>query len=363
MIGGLIGYDFLPFYTGGYFYWKDIDLLYSLPALARLQNQIIGIPETGVAAFLNPPYVGLVYGILSFLPYTTAFILWTLVSIACLLLAAVVIFKYLLPEDLKKQGLSLGLLIIVIFSFYPTFSGLQLGQNHAHSLLLVALIVVLTKAKRPYLTGLAAGLLLYKPQMLIGWILVWLLTKNFRTLFSLSVTGAVWVSLSVLHKGISPYFDYLQFMRENSLIVALGHLHDVTPIASFSRLFYILRGSILPVSVSVGVMLVLASGLWLLRRYPGQSDRYLPMLAILFPMLCSPHFMQYDLLVVVPLFVLWAANSRSVRLLYAVIFVYFSVLILFSVSEFVNFPVMGIIPLFLLFHILKDMFAGQPKPA
>lgn len=205
LVGGLISYDFLAFYSGGYIYWTDIDHLYNLNALAQLQNQLIGIPETGVNAFRFPPFMGFIYGLFSFTSYLPAFILWTILSLACLILSSVLLSHHLIPKSLHQSRMKAGYLMVIILSFYPTLFGLQNGQNHCHSLLLITLIIILSQTKYKFWTGFCAAFLLYKPQIVIGWLLVWLLTKNWRTLLSFSLTGSLWVGLTVLHRGISPY--------------------------------------------------------------------------------------------------------------------------------------------------------------
>jgi hypothetical protein len=133
-------------------------------------------------------------------------------SVSCLLFSSFLLYRYLLPEDLKISGVSLGYLLILLFSYYPALFGLQIGQNHAHSLLLVTFLAIFTIKKNPGWAGLCAALLLYKPQMLVGWLLLWLLLKYYKALLVFFLVGGTWVGLTLLHKGISPYLDYLQFI-------------------------------------------------------------------------------------------------------------------------------------------------------
>lgn len=360
--GGFISYDFLSFYGGGKLYWTDISNLYNLNALANLQSQLVGIPESGMNYFPFPPFVGLAYGLFSFMPYLSSFLLWTALSVGCLVASALIMFRYLLPADLKKSGITLAYLLALLFSFYPTLFGLQNGQNHAHSLLLITLMTVFTLQKRQGWAGMCAALLLYKPQILVGWLLLWLLIKYYKALLAFILAGAAWAGLAFLHIGISPYLAYLQFIPQNASVYTLGHVWDVTPIAILSRLTIGLTGITGLTSIySLLAFSGLAIGMvFLVLKFPENRGTLPLMLALLFPFLGNPHFMFYDLVLLFPLFILWSQLSRSRLVLYSAIGLYFSALILPIFSEAVDFPVMGVLPVFLLVALWLDL---RDKPA
>src|SRR5512135_303964 len=58
LFGGFIGYDFLSFYSGGKLFWTDTANLYNQGVLAKLQSQLVGIPQSGLNYFPYPPYDG-----------------------------------------------------------------------------------------------------------------------------------------------------------------------------------------------------------------------------------------------------------------------------------------------------------------
>jgi hypothetical protein len=97
--------------------------------------------------------------------------------------------------------------------FYPVFAAVSFGQNSLFSLALLALTFALLRRDRPFAAGLVAGLLLYKPQLLLGVGLVWLADRRrgWRALLGLAATGAVLAGLSVwlLPEATRAYFDSL----------------------------------------------------------------------------------------------------------------------------------------------------------
>jgi hypothetical protein len=70
--------------------------------------------------------------------------------------------------------------------------------------------------------------------------------------------------------------------------------------------------------------------------------------------------MFYDLVLLIPLFFLWSQLSRTRILLHTAIGIYFSALILPPISEAINFPIMGFMPLLLLFAMGIDL-KGSPN--
>jgi hypothetical protein len=359
--GGFISYDFLSYYAGGKLYWTDISNLYNLGALAELQSQIVGIPKTGMNYFPYPPFSALLYGLFSFLPYSLSFYVWTLISVLCILASAILTMRYLIPLSLKQWGVTTIYLLTIILSFYPTLFGLQNGQNHAHSLLFVTAITILSLTKHEYLTGTVAALLLYKPQLLPGWLFLWLLLGRKRTLFSFVVTGMLLASTAILHTGIASYIAWLGFFKENTGVYTWGGPWEVSSIALVSRIAApVLNASAIPLVLSILSLAGLMVGMLILaRKKPEHYIYYLHALVILVPFLVIPHLMFYDLVLLIPFFVIWSNTSRSRWMLYTVLSVYFAGIILPILSEAIDFPIMGLIPLLLTVSMIYPLAKQQ----
>jgi hypothetical protein len=359
--GGFISYDFLSYYAGGKLYWTNTSNLYNLGALAELQSQIVGIPKTGMNYFPYPPFSALLYGLFSFLPYSLSFYVWTLISVLCLLASVILTIRYLMPVSLKQWGVTTIYLLTIILSFYPTIFGLQNGQNHAHSLLLVTAITILSLTNHEYLTGITAALLLYKPQLLPGWLFLWLLLGRKRTLYSFVVTGMLLASTAILHTGIAPYIAWLGFFKDNTGVYTGGGPWEVSSIALVSRIAApVLNSSTIPLALAFLSLAGLMVGMLILaRKKPDHYIYYLHALAILTPFLVIPHLMFYDLVLITTFFAIMSIVNHSRWMLFTALITYFAGIILPILSEAIDFPLMGIIPVLLLFSLVASISSRQ----
>jgi arabinofuranan 3-O-arabinosyltransferase len=99
--------------------------------------------------------------------------------------------------------------VIVIFC-YPGFRpGLDLGQNHVITLAIVLGGWTLAARGWPFLGGVAWGLLAFKPVWGLAFLLAPLLTRNWRFLFGLGISGLGLVLLTVPFVGIQGWKDWL----------------------------------------------------------------------------------------------------------------------------------------------------------
>jgi len=84
--------------------------------------------------------------------------------------------------------------------FYPVFAVISFGQNSLLSFGFFCLTFRLMECRRLLLAGLAAGILLYKPQLLSGLGLWWLLNSRqyWKCLLGLALAGLFWVIVSLV---------------------------------------------------------------------------------------------------------------------------------------------------------------------
>ncbi len=355
LFGGFIGYDFLAFYSGGRLFWTDTSNLYNEAVLAKLQSQISGIPETGLNFFPHPPYNGMLFGLFSFMAYPTALVVWTVLSIACITASVWLIHRFILPKKVIEAGVSLPYLLVLVLSFYPVMFGLQNGQDHFIFLLLFTLAVVFTIKKREYSAGVSAAFLLIKPQLAIGWLILWLLMKHYKAIIAFAITGAGIVAAPIVFKGITPYIDYVHYLPIVSRMFQTGHAWAITPVAIVDRLSIYLFGTANPMLFSLIFIIGLVAGLILMvRKTPRTPDVVLILFSLLIP-LFSFHNLLYDLVLVIPLFAVWSQCSSSRLMLLSIIGIYLSGLILPILSDSLDFPIMGILPLFLVAAIAIDL--------
>ncbi|QDU20608.1 glycosyltransferase family 87 protein [Urbifossiella limnaea] len=113
-------------------------------------------------AYRNPPFYALLYVPTAGLPFVGSVLVWMAVSFAAIGFA-VWCLRPARPWRTFARALA----------FYPVFTAITFGQNTPLSLAVYAAVYRLAADRRPFAAGLAAGLLWYKPQLLIGLFVWW----------------------------------------------------------------------------------------------------------------------------------------------------------------------------------------------
>ena len=151
--------------------------IYDFSALAEYQSDITGPPGL-LDAFRNPPFYAILYMPTAVRPYLLSFWIWSVFSF----LAMAAGFYILAPKRF-------WIYFLWGMTFYPVGQLFAYGQNSLLSLFLFAVTYVLLERKHLILAGMAAGLLLYKPQLLLGLGIWWLL--DVRTYWRCILGGAL----------------------------------------------------------------------------------------------------------------------------------------------------------------------------
>jgi hypothetical protein len=344
-------------------YRTDIVHLYDFPTQLAVERQLIwptGLPGSG--PFINPPYVAWGYSAFTHLPLVLAFLLWSILTLLFLFIAADLSVRYLTPPWLVQTGMTRSGLFIVLLSFLPFFEGFQAGQNHGLTLLLVTGITVATLSGRWYLAGLLAGFLLYKPQLVLGFSIIWLIWREYKALASFTAIAVAWAGVVAVSHGLDPFLAYLGTIDQTlwlpyikgwpaylmttpyGLLVTLLPQDWLTVILWFTRL--------LTVAASVGV----AWFAYRCRNISCSNRQPALVFALLYPFFATPYVLLHDLLILVPVFLLLSADREEAgRLLHAVILTYFGALILLLVGQKFNVALFFLIPAGLLVLQLKSL--------
>jgi hypothetical protein len=361
-LGQIVGIDFIIFYTGGLLYRTDIVHLYDFPTQLAVERQLIWPTVLqGSGPFSNPPFVAWGYSAFTHLPLLWAFFLWSVLTLFFLLLVADLSVRYLIPPWLVQAGLTRSGLLIVLLSSLPFFEGFQAGQNHGLTLLLVTGITAASLSGRWYLAGLSAGFLLYKPQFVLGFLIVWLIWREYKALASFIAVAVVWIAAVAVSHGFDPFLAYRNTIDQilwlpftegwptylmttpYGLLVTLFPINFLPAVLWFTRL--------LAVSASVGLA-------WFAYRCRNvsRSNRHPSLVfALLFPFLATPYVLLHDLLILVPVFLLLSADREVAgSLLYAAIFTYFCAPILLLLGHKFNVALFVFIPAGLLALQLKS---------
>ena len=326
-LGQIIGSDFITLYGAGISYIEDITHLYDFSSQAAIQQALIHpTPLPGLNPYISPPYVAAFYSIFTHIHLPWALIAWTILMLVATMVAVHYLVR-LLPRSLNST-LGFWQLLIIVLSFFPFIEGLQVGQNHAISLLLMTLIVICMLSDRWILAGSLTGMMIYKPQMVLGLLIIWVIWRKYKALATFTIVASIWVGFILLLYGPTIYLTYLDISQNlillpylpgfpsYLLLTVFGFLSTIYPIESLSTIRLI--STLYAGAFIIGIV-------WLAYKYRNKSilaRTPVIVLAILFPLVATPYALLHDLVILIPGIILWARYSSSRYLLYAVIIIY-----------------------------------------
>jgi hypothetical protein len=201
LAGNVIGTDYIQFYSAGATLREGQSAsLYNPSYQSKLELAIAGPGLTNYHAFITPPFFAWLYVPFSFLPYTWSFLIWSLIGFFSLWAS----IKLIAADQPIKC-------LIWTLTWYPIFAAISFGQNSLLSLFLFSLTYWLWKKDKYLLAGLVSSLLLYKPQLVLGLGLLWLLEwrKSWKSILGLACGGAILAALSfwLLPEASKAYID------------------------------------------------------------------------------------------------------------------------------------------------------------
>jgi len=299
LAGQPIGTDYLQFYAAGMTVREGASArLYDTTYQAELEQEIIGPGLTTYHAFITPPFLAWLFVPLSLLPYEVSYTVWSLVGLVCLVTSL-----SLLHRDGRWRNALWAL------TWFPVFASISFGQNALMTLVLFCLTYRLWTADRPVAAGLVASLALYKPQLLLGISVIWLLDlrRSWRALLGLAIAGTTLALLSftLLPEASWAYVDFAGSVLPdlpNWEEFPIWHLHTVR---GFWRLLLPWWPGVGDLLTAAAAVLGLAAAVRL--RHTMRSYRRLAFgVAVVLGLWLTPHAMIYDLtLLLIPAMILW----------------------------------------------------------
>ena len=200
-------------------------------------------------------------------------------------------------------------------AYPPLFHFFVRGQVSAAVLLCFTLACLAFLARRDWLTGVALGFLVFKPQFLVAILLVLLLAQAWRVFTGLAVSAGAQLAFALTYFGPAVMRPYIRTLlhsaaqpRSAELILSPIQMHSL-------RTFWWLlipwpRGVWALYILSSLAVVGMAAALW-----KSSSPRALRFSAlILAAVLANPHIYIYDLLALVPALLLiadWALNHAQ----------------------------------------------------
>jgi hypothetical protein len=363
--GKVIGVDFIVFYETGLIFRSDPSMIYDLATHDVIQKSIVWpsiIPSNN--AYLNPPYVAPFFSLLTYLSLPMAYAIWSFLAIISCLITCYFLYQQI-PAQLVKSGLTYLQMVVITLSFFPFIEGFLAGQNHWLSLLIVTGILLFTIKERWFLAGMMAGLLLYKPQYVIGFLILWLIWGKYKALISFGIVSLTWIGLYALFHGFESMQTYVEFSQAymflpyiegwpNYLLTTIyGLLTSIFPIQQQPNVYIVSQATFFLSCICLGWLA------YILRKQ--QYDKRTPAIiaALLLPLLATPYALLHDLVILIPGFVLWARYSPSRTLLYMAILTYTGTIALTLMGALAKFALLPFLTIFLVIMLILWIYKNK----
>jgi Glycosyltransferase family 87 len=251
----------------------------------------------------HPPFEALLFFPFTYLRYPLAFALWNLANLALL----VTLPLLLRPHLFQLQNYSYGLWLIASLAFFPIFVALLQGQDTILLLLLYALCFVCLKKNRDGIAGMWLALGLFKPHLVLPFVLLLLVQGKKKLLYGFLPTAAAMLLVSIVIVGGEGMLLYPRYVLHLESTMARGAIVP-SNMPNLRGVVYVLFSGSSSVNevallISAGVFLF---AVWQCRSGPSKNLVDLKFcLAMVATVLVSYHLLSYDLSVLmVPLFLL-----------------------------------------------------------
>jgi hypothetical protein len=244
---------------------------------------LIGWNWPAFTAYRNPPFYALLYLPTTGCSFYTSYLIWTAIGVTLVALS----IALLRPQRPFR-------VFLWAFAFYPVFATVSFGQNTFLSLAIFAGVYRLLETDRRFSAGLVAGLLWFKPQLLLGLFIWWAFqpVRYFRSWLGVAVMGLVLAAISwaALPEASQAFADSL---RGNVTFSGEKMWNKHTPRAFFEMLAPGLTAGVywgLAVVVSAACVVVA----WRVKQRSGAPVATMFPIAIFLSLYASPHALIYE---------------------------------------------------------------------
>jgi alpha-1,2-mannosyltransferase len=301
LAGHVVGTDYITIFASGIAIRQaESANLYNFDYQAQLEQSIAGPELTTFNAFITPPFLAWLFVPFSVLPYIWSFTAWSLLSVLFLWAS----LKLLSADQPLK-------VFLYSLTWFPIFATISFGENSLLSLFILSLTFWLWRKEKYLLAGLASSLLLYKPQLILGVGLLWLLEyrRSWKSLLGLALGGATLVGLCfwLLPDASRAYIELARNTIPEMIYqdqFPLWHLHSLRGfwLLLFPGQKWLVEGLSLILSAGGIVAYIL---FWRVNR---KESELLFAGAICLTVWITPHAMIYDWsILLIPAILLWEA--------------------------------------------------------
>ena len=203
--------DFVYFYGIGHLANEhSATRLYDYGSQLKIFNETEPLRDGVWGPSPYPPFVALFFGPFARLPFKVAYLLWLGISLTLFLIGIRAAVKGTFPTERLKGSLAFCLALA-----YPPFlmNTLMNGQLASVAVCSVGVAIALERRSKPFTSGLALSILMYKPTLLILLLPMLLLTRRLKTLAGFLTGAAVLVLVSTVSMGVGVWSAYANFLQ------------------------------------------------------------------------------------------------------------------------------------------------------
>ncbi len=288
--------DFTIFYTAG----KCVNegrgrQLYDLETQLALQGSFA--PEVkhreNALPFNHPAFEALLFVPLAGLPYLTAYLVWAVFNIGLI----VGFWTLLRPRLPSLNNLLPGLPFLAMFAFFPVIVALLQGQDSILLLFLYGLAFSALATGRAFLAGLCLGLALFKFQLVLPFVFVLLIRRQWKAVAGFSFTAFVLLLVSaavVGWNGVRAYPEFVLSLNRSPAQAGIDprDMPNLRGLVSGSLHLAGMPAMLLIIALSIA-MLALVVRWW--RVQPGQKFEPGLSLCVAVTTIVSYHLFVHDL--------------------------------------------------------------------
>ena len=293
--------DFLQFYIAGKLVSQHrAGELFDPETEAHQTQALLGHPAVIKLPTVYGPQVGLFFAPFSRMPFLLAASLWTVISILAYLFGC-----YWIRQACPSLHHARGLFLPLLLAFPPFFHFVVRGQLSSIILLCFVAAFFAFRSGHNWLAGVALGSLVFKPQFLVGVVVILLCAWAWRSLTGIMVGCLAQLGMAWAYFGTSVMREYartLMHLRQMTATLEPGVAHtQMHSLRSFWTLIF-------PWPEVSGILYVLSSIAVLVFATKAWSSRGPLTLRfsalVLATVLVNPHLFVYDLLVLAPAYLL-----------------------------------------------------------
>src|SRR5580704_6043893 len=295
--GNLKGTDFLHFYTLGWLALANSGAdVYNMQAQAALAAEHIPASQGLRYLPLYPPQVSILFAALARLSYPYALVLW-LTSSALIYAFCTYLFWRTCP-GLQNDRLTV---LILALAFPPFWHLLAWGQTSALALACFTLAFFAFRAQREFLSGLALGCLIFKPQLGIASAVIFIVARRWKVIAGALLSALAQLAAAWIYYGPDTLRTWIQMLLHFPSLLPLlePKLYQTHSLRTFWTMLLPWPNLALALYILTALLtLALAARCW-------QSNLSLPLrysAVLLATVLVAPHLTVYDLVILAPAF-------------------------------------------------------------